>query len=474
MASKARLFGDELARLQIMDTADPELQKRLGRNVRYFDYALWEQERENIVKRATYAKFSQNTGMGGRLLDTGNKRLAEASPYDKLWGIGLRAEDPDAQHPATWRGQNLLGTILEEVRQLLLSEALNGFDTNPAAPSPPSAEQMQGHHDGIFEVNPATQKRLTSFTDPPSTDVLRSTGYGRFTPYAPADHHSDVLSVVDTQSRDGIASLPEHGPCLIGGTISIDDPTFTTRVQIHSGTTARARYACVALLDTGSPASFIHEQAWEQMKITGAATTACERNTPPRAWGGFGTSAPLQTTKTVRVSVQFLRGEEPTASLGVWMFVVPDGTMQHAVLLGRDSWMRFDSRSYATLPSPSSSCRTKGELTLSHLDGTRGASAFARHQTASGGAFHLRYAGTTGISLTPEPRLVEVDLVRRGGATALTGNYMVDMLPQEGMFTLSEYFVQEGKQFIPLAGCAELEPGDLFGVASAPLLRVSI
>ena len=102
------------------------------------------------------------------------------------------------------------------------------------------------------------------------------------------------------------------------------------------------------------------------MVRSGTATTTCETQTPLRSWGGFGELPPLQTFTTVRLSVYFLHNDQPTASPAVWTYIVPSEAMQHAVLLGRDSWMRFSERSYRTFPPRPSDNRVLGNLTLSH------------------------------------------------------------------------------------------------------------
>ena len=99
---------------------------------------------------------------------------------------------------------------------------------------------------------------------------------------------------------------------------------------------------------------------------SGAATTICETRAPPRSWGDFGKFLPLQTSTTVRLSIQFLHQDLPTASLAVWAYVVPPEAMQHVVLLSRDSWMRFSERSYRALPSRPSDNLMLGDLTLSY------------------------------------------------------------------------------------------------------------
>jgi ribA/ribD-fused uncharacterized protein len=65
------------------------------------------------------AKFGQHPALRDFLLGTGDRVLAEASPYDTVWGIGRSADEPEARHPARWRGLNLLGFALMDVRSSL-------------------------------------------------------------------------------------------------------------------------------------------------------------------------------------------------------------------------------------------------------------------------------------------------------------------------------------------------------------------
>ena len=120
MAEKARLFKDEAIRDRILNTDDPREHKRLGREVSGFSVEVWEAHREDIVFRANVAKFSQNPDLFRVLAQTGQRTLVEASPYDRIWGIGLRGTDPRAADPAKWRGLNLLGKVLMRVRDQLL------------------------------------------------------------------------------------------------------------------------------------------------------------------------------------------------------------------------------------------------------------------------------------------------------------------------------------------------------------------
>jgi ribA/ribD-fused uncharacterized protein len=119
MAGKARLFGDAEALTAILAQADPAACKRLGRRVRGFDDASWARARFDLVVAGNLAKFGQSDQLRAILLATGDAILVEASPTDRIWGIGLAASDPRAADPATWRGKNLLGFALVAARAQL-------------------------------------------------------------------------------------------------------------------------------------------------------------------------------------------------------------------------------------------------------------------------------------------------------------------------------------------------------------------
>ncbi|MFI6860941.1 NADAR family protein [Streptomyces sp. NPDC050421] len=123
MAGKARLFGDAEAAERAVAAKSPAEAKKVGRLVRAFDGTVWERERYGLVVAGSVHKFGQNPDLGGFLLGTGDRVLVEASPMDRIWGIGLAADDPRAEDPATWRGLNLLGFALMEARAALRDEA---------------------------------------------------------------------------------------------------------------------------------------------------------------------------------------------------------------------------------------------------------------------------------------------------------------------------------------------------------------
>ena len=119
MAEKAKLFGDEEIRQQILRERDPMTCKRLGRKVRDFEKEVWDARCGDIVVAGNIAKFSQNPEMKAFLMATGNAILAEAAPRDRIWGIGMGKNNPLAQNPSNWKGKNLLGFALMEARDAL-------------------------------------------------------------------------------------------------------------------------------------------------------------------------------------------------------------------------------------------------------------------------------------------------------------------------------------------------------------------
>tara|TARA_Y100000034_G_scaffold125150_2_gene174323 strand:+ start:2916 stop:3398 length:483 start_codon:yes stop_codon:yes gene_type:complete len=117
MAEKARLFDDNATLKKIMATSSPKEQKALGREVKNFDAGKWNAVAKDVVKKANLAKFRQNPKLKDQLLATEGTTLVEASPYDKIWGIGLRENDARALDRQTWQGTNWLGEVLTQVRE---------------------------------------------------------------------------------------------------------------------------------------------------------------------------------------------------------------------------------------------------------------------------------------------------------------------------------------------------------------------
>lgn len=119
MARKAALFDDRPALAAIMAATNPAEQKRIGRTVLGFDERTWHAVARDVVFRGNIAKFSQNPTLFKLLMETGSRYLVEASPTDRVWGIGLGEEDPRCADRGRWRGTNWLGEVLMAVRYAL-------------------------------------------------------------------------------------------------------------------------------------------------------------------------------------------------------------------------------------------------------------------------------------------------------------------------------------------------------------------
>jgi ribA/ribD-fused uncharacterized protein len=123
MWRKAKLFDDDEVAARVLAAGHPKQAKDLGRRVRRFDEAAWVAERRGIVVDGNVAKFAQHPGLGRYLAGTGDRVLVEASPLDRVWGIGLAADDPRTSNARGWRGLNLLGFALADVRAQLGSRS---------------------------------------------------------------------------------------------------------------------------------------------------------------------------------------------------------------------------------------------------------------------------------------------------------------------------------------------------------------
>jgi ribA/ribD-fused uncharacterized protein len=119
MWAKALLFDDATVAERVLAAGHPQQAKALGRQVRGFDEQAWAEHRYAIVVAGSVFKFSQHADLRAFLLGTGQRVLAEDSPIDRVWGIGLTADDERASSPDRWPGLNLLGFALMQARRTL-------------------------------------------------------------------------------------------------------------------------------------------------------------------------------------------------------------------------------------------------------------------------------------------------------------------------------------------------------------------
>jgi len=122
MWEKANFFGDEEIGTQILKESNPKYAKALGRKVNGFNVEQWMINGFTFMVAVNYAKFMQNQDLKEKLLDTGDKILVEASPHDKIWGIGMSENNPNCLDESKWQGMNLLGKALMEVRKQINEE----------------------------------------------------------------------------------------------------------------------------------------------------------------------------------------------------------------------------------------------------------------------------------------------------------------------------------------------------------------
>lgn len=119
MYQKAVTFNDSEIAEQILRTDDVGYIKSMGRAVRKYSESIWNGRRQIIVYRGLLAKFEQSISLRNQLMETGEAILAECAVKDRIWGIGLSMSDENRFQMDKWRGQNLLGYALMEVREQL-------------------------------------------------------------------------------------------------------------------------------------------------------------------------------------------------------------------------------------------------------------------------------------------------------------------------------------------------------------------
>lgn len=116
MSQKALLFEDTISFQKIISSETPAEAKSMGRQVCNFNEDIWISKRAEIVVQGTLHKFSQNEELRQFLINTKDNILVEASPVDTIWGIGMAADNEKIENPNCWKGLNLLGFALMEVR----------------------------------------------------------------------------------------------------------------------------------------------------------------------------------------------------------------------------------------------------------------------------------------------------------------------------------------------------------------------
>ena len=118
---KAILFDERGLADQCLQTNDPKTQKHKVSKLKKYNFEAWNKHAAEILQPVLMSKFSQNEHLTASLLATGSTEIAEASAYDSLFGIGLSLNSPDAVVKAKWKGSNIQGAALTQVRDSIKS-----------------------------------------------------------------------------------------------------------------------------------------------------------------------------------------------------------------------------------------------------------------------------------------------------------------------------------------------------------------
>lgn len=194
-----------------------------------------------------------------------------------------------------------------------------------------------------------------------------------------------------------------------------------------------------------------------------AASDTCERHAPPRSWGGLGKFASLLPSTSIRRSIELLHSNTPSAELAAWECIVTHGIMQHPVRLERASWMRFEQRTYTIMPrQPSPPILGELSLTTPCIDGLPTFVHDSRPTT------------TSCTSTSPESMPSRFHLHRASFQSSPSVARPSQLSPTTAWSTCfhSTAFPQTPKSSLPMdTKLSDLEPGDLPGTSSYPLIQ---
>ena len=173
---------------------------------------------------------------------------------------------------------------------------------------------------------------------------------------------SKVRKMGVLHARNHTTPLPESEPDLVGGVVTDNHYSFTTRIEVLGGRTVH-RAQCVALLDSRSPSITIDARYKDAMLANGSVTAGTARKGHRLRRRGFKDDPAPQTSHLIRLSVQFSLKQQPTAKLTVRAYVVSDKVLQQEIPLGKDSYLRFDLHDYTVMPQKEHQ-RVLGEIPL--------------------------------------------------------------------------------------------------------------
>ena len=262
MAQKARLFHDPERYTAILRASGPRECKDLGRRVTPFDPGAWDAVKYETVKTANRAKFGQNPDLRETLLGTGGAVLAEASPYDTVWGIGLDAAGAARLSPSEWPGQNLLGRVLMDLRTEFSAERSAGprraepqAGPVPGPGRPAQGGKAGGAGNGKYKV--ITLCGSTRFKDAFMEAQKRLTLAGSIVISVGLFGHSGDREVWEGMSEDTMTGTKRMLDDMHKAKIDMADEIFVINVGGYIGASTRSEIAYAEA--AGKPVHYLEE-----------------------------------------------------------------------------------------------------------------------------------------------------------------------------------------------------------------------
>jgi ribA/ribD-fused uncharacterized protein len=126
-AYKAEKFGDMEKLDAILNTSDPVAIKRMANNINGYEEQEWAAIKVSIMTQVLQEKFGQNEILAQKLMATGNAILMEANKWDNFWGIGLPLNDEACGDQNLWKGSNIMGKLLMELRDILRDKSIQAL-----------------------------------------------------------------------------------------------------------------------------------------------------------------------------------------------------------------------------------------------------------------------------------------------------------------------------------------------------------
>ena len=244
MAENPRLFRDHRAVELIMSSSDPNTHKRVGREVCNFDTPVWDREKKNALFSGNYAKLYAEPSHKKISFEHWQQLFCRGQSSRHSVGYRSPGGRPPRQGSTQVERNKFLGKALSAVCEEI-RESKTGL------PHPASTRRFR-RPTGNAKIHDNSSAQQSRF----GTAVRADQGPpSAFFSGTPADQSPEVLPIASRAASDRV--LPEHCPCLVIVTMTLDDDSFTTDIAIHIGGEAIAPYRCTVLLDTGSPQTFI-------------------------------------------------------------------------------------------------------------------------------------------------------------------------------------------------------------------------